>query len=255
MAALLLLFAPSSVSAAAPQEPAFPAIASAIPVEPAASGIEIPAYGRAVLIDASSARLFMIEDGRVWDSMRVIVGKPTAATPSLTSMLQSATLNPYWNVPTDLARTLIAPRVMKEGPSYLRERGYQIVTDFEDNARVLAAESVDWEAVAAGRTKVFVRQLPGPANSMGQVKFGLARNDGIFLHDTPRKELFEDAQRNISNGCIRLEDASRFAYWLLGRDFAFDGSAPEQHVWLSSPVPIVITYLGGPGGLQAAASR
>lgn len=258
-AALLLSIVPNAASAATPDTSPYPAaIASAlaIPVEtglPRAS--QIPMRGRYVLVDAASARLFMIEDGRVHDSMRVIVGKPAAATPELNSNLHYATLNPYWNVPTDLAQTIIAPRVVKQGVSYLRERGYQIVSGFAASAQVLPAESVDWEAVADGRAKVHVRQLPGPANSIGQIKFGLADSKGIFLHDTPNKDLFAEAERNLSNGCVRLEDASRFARWLIGHDPALSSTAPEQHVRLPRSVPIAITYLDEQAQSQFAALR
>jgi murein L,D-transpeptidase YcbB/YkuD len=196
-----------------------------------------------VLVDAASARLFMVEDGRVRDSMRVIVGKPTAATPPLRTMLNSATVNPYWNVPVDLAQTLIAPRVLKGGIAYLNDRGYEVVSGFGAGARVFPAESVNWQAVAAGQATVHVRQRPGPANSMGQIKFGLAQTNGIYLHDTPNKELFAKAERNLSNGCIRLEDAPRFARWLLGNEPPLGTAAPEQQLPLPGAVPITVAYL------------
>lgn len=202
----------------------------------------IPARGRFVLVDAGSARLFMIENGQVVDSMRVIVGKPDAATPELRSTIFYATLNPYWNVPANLARTIIAPNVLKHGTAYLRERGYEVISGFARDAAVLPPESVDWKAVAEGRATVHVRQRPGPANSMGSVKFGFPNNEGIFLHDTPKKELFAEENRYLSNGCVRLEDAPRFARWLLGRDPAAS-EAPEQFVPLPAAVPIHITYL------------
>lgn len=217
---------------------------------------DVSSHGRYVVVDAASATLFMIEDGEVQDSMRVIVGKPSAATPAVRSVLYSATVNPYWNVPTDLARTIIAPRVLKDGTSYLRERGYEVISDFGDeNARVLPASSVDWKAVAAGRETVYVRQRPGPANSMGQIKFGVANTNGIYLHDTPNKELFAEADRNLSNGCVRLEDAPRLARWLMGRSPALRSSTPEQRVALAAPVPIVITYLNSGPQMQMASLR
>src|SRR6478752_8293919 len=89
---------------------------------------QIPIRGRYVLVDAASARLYMIEDGRVRDSMRVIVGKPETPTPALKSVIQYETLNPYWHVTGELTRTLIAARVLQEGDSYLTDRGYQIVS-------------------------------------------------------------------------------------------------------------------------------
>lgn len=213
---------------------------------------EIPARGRYVLVDAASARLFMMEDGRVRDSMRVIVGKPAAATPALRSTLHYATLNPFWNVPPDLAQKIIAPRVVKDGNTYLTERGYEVVTKFGDQAQVLSPDGVDWEKVAAGEVEVRVRQRPGPANSMGQMKFSLAYIDNIYLHDTPNKDLFVGTDRNLSNGCVRLEDAPRFARWLLGSEPLPGSAAPEQHVALPRGVPITIAYLGSQAQMQLA---
>jgi murein L,D-transpeptidase YcbB/YkuD len=213
---------------------------------------EIPARGHFVLVDAASARLFMIEDGHVRDSMRVIVGKPAAATPALKSVLYYATLNPYWNVPPDLARTLIAPRVLEGGDSYLAERGYEVVSKFGADARVLSPDSVDWKAVAAGQAQVRIRQRPGPANSMGQLKFGLAQDTDIYLHDTPKKDLFAMSERNLSNGCVRLEDAPRFARWLLGKEPALGSPTPDQHIALPAGVPITIAYLDSRAQMQVA---
>ena len=146
-------------------------------------------------------------------------------------------------MPTDLARSIIAPAVLKDGPSYLRKGGYQILSDFSDEARVLPVADVDWEAVADGRSTVYVRQLPGPANSMGKVKFGFGQADGIYLHDTPRKELFEGADRNLSAGCVRVEDAGRLTSWLFGERPGVTSDSPELNVPLPSPVPIVIMYM------------
>ena len=249
-ATLALLFA------FAPLATATPATAQGYTMAAAANfGSPIyPARGRYVLVDAASARLFMVEDGQIVDSMRVIVGKPSAQTPTLASKIYYATLNPYWNVPPDLARTIVAPNVLKYGTGYLKDRGYQVLGGFDEYAPEISPDDVDWKAVAAGRAEVKIRQLPGPANSMGQVKFGFPNNDGIFLHDTPKKELFGAAARNISNGCIRLEDAPRLARWLLGRDPSaiVADSQPEQHVLLPKATPIYITYLNEPAGAQMA---
>ena len=216
------------------------------------AGDEIPERGRYVLVDAASARLFMIENGRVRDTMRVIVGKPAHATPALRSELNYATLNPYWNVPFDLAQSLIAPRVIKDGKTYLTDRGYEVLSGFGADATQISPDTVDWPAVAAGKAKVYVRQRPGAANSMGQMKFSLADANGIFLHDTPKKELFAQAERALSNGCVRLEDAPRFARWLLGEDPPLKTAAPEQQILLPSPVPVAIAYLDATAQMKVA---
>jgi len=215
-------------------------------------GAQIPLHGRYLLVDAASARLYMIEDARVQDSMKVIVGKPETPTPALKSVIHYETLNPYWHVTADLARTLIAPRVLQEGEPYLTTRGYDVVSGWGPDARVLPPDSVDWKAVAAGTLQVYVRQRPGPANSLGRFKFDLPDGDGIYLHDTPKKELFAQDQRNLSHGCVRLEDAPRLARWLLGKDPP-EASAPEENILLPKPVPITISYLDPRSQTQLAA--
>jgi len=215
-------------------------------------GAQIPLHGRYLLVDAASARLYMIEDARVKDSMKVIVGKPETPTPALKSVIHYETLNPYWHVTADLAKTLIAPRVLQEGEPYLTTRGYEVVSGWGPDARVLSPDSVDWAAVAAGTLQVYVRQRPGPANSLGRFKFDLPDGDGIYLHDTPKKELFAQDQRNLSHGCVRLEDAPRLARWLLGRDPPA-ASAPEENILLPKPVPITISYLDARSQTQLAA--
>ena len=211
-------------------------------------------HGRYVLVDAASARLYMIEDGRVQDSMRVIVGKPETPTPELKSVINYETLNPYWHVTPDLAKTLIAPRVLQDGDAYLTTRGYEVLSGWGPDARVLSPDSIDWKAVAAGNAEVFVRQRPGPANSLGHFKFDLPNGDGIYLHDTPKKELFAQDQRNLSHGCVRLEDAEKLARWLLGKDPPA-AAAPEENILLPHPVPITISYLDPRSRTQLAMLR
>ena len=151
-------------------------------------------------------------------------------------------MNPYWHVTADLTRTLIAANVLKQGDAYLTDRGYEVLSGWGPDAQVLSPDSVDWKAVAAGNLKVYVRQRPGPANSLGHFKFDLPNGDGIYLHDTPKKELFAQEARNLSHGCVRLEDAQRLARWLLGKDPPAV-SAPEENILLPRPVPIMISYL------------
>jgi L,D-transpeptidase YcbB len=217
-------------------------------------GAQIPVHGRYVLVDAASARLYMIEDGRVRDSMKVIVGKPETPTPELRSVLHYETLNPYWHVTPEMAKAIIAPRVLKDGKAYLNQQGYEILSGWGAGARVLSPDSIDWKAVAAGNAQIYVRQRPGPANSLGRFKFDIPDSDGIYLHDTPKKELFAQDQRNLSHGCVRLQDAQKLATWLLGKDPPAV-SVPEQNVLIPTPVPIKISYLDTRSQMQLAALR
>jgi L,D-transpeptidase YcbB len=215
----------------------------------------MPFQDRYIMVDAGSARLWMVENDRIVDSMKVIVGKPSTQTPMLASTIYRATLNPYWNVPQDMVQRLIAPRVIDQGVGYLKSHGYQVLSSYGDNAELIDAAKVDWRAVAAGREVVKVRQLPGPGNSMGQVKFSFPNSDDIFLHDTPKKELFASADRDVSNGCIRLEDAQRLSHWLFGRQVAAPSADPEQVVELPRPVPVYVTYFTAAPGERGIVFR
>ena len=201
--------------------------------------------GRYVIVNPPAARLYMYENGQVVDSMRVVAGRPDpiAQTPMMNALIRYIALNPYWHAPSDIAARKLAPNVLKRGRAYLNEKGYEILSSW-DNPKVIDPMSVDWNAVVEGRAKVIMRQKPGPANSMGKMKFMFPNKQGIWLHDTPEKEKIDEAARLQSNGCVRLEDAPRFARWLFnGRPPSPKGARPEQKVELPTPVPIYITYL------------
>jgi len=200
-----------------------------------------PVQDRYIMVDAAGARLYMIDGNRIVDSMKVIVGKDSAQTPMMASTIYYATLNPYWNVPGDFIRSTMVERIKQGGTAYLTSHNYQVLSP--DTGEVINPASVDWDAVAAGTQQVRMRQLPGPANSMGRMKFAFPNNYDIYLHDTPVKELFAQADRDLSHGCVRLEDAPRLGRWLLGRAPVAETSAPEQQVLLPKPVPIYVTYM------------
>jgi murein L,D-transpeptidase YcbB/YkuD len=199
----------------------------------------MPRASRFIIVDAASAQLWMIEGGEIAGSMPVITGDSESPTPMVASTIYYATLNPYWNVPREFVRTKIAPNVVKQGLSYLTERDYEVL----DGTRPIDPASVDWAAVATGAQTVKLRRKPGEWNSMGRMKFGFPNRFDIFLHDTPDRAKFAEADRNISMGCIRLSDAPRLGRWLLGREPVANSAEPEQHVALPAPVPIFVTYL------------
>ena len=209
--------------------------------------------GRHILVNTAAQRLFMYENGEVVDFMRVVVGKPIYPTPMMSAYIRYTALNPYWYVPADLGAERIAPNVVSAGLKYLRQHGYEVVDHFDPNPKIIDASSIDWRAVADGRTKVLMRQLPGPGNSMGRMKFMFPNAQGIYLHDTPDKQLLTEASRLFSGGCVRLEDAPRLASWLYGRDLDPKGAQAEQKIPLEDKVPVFITYLTAvPSGSELA---
>lgn len=200
------------------------------------------AEGRWVLVDAASARLWMYEGSKLAGTMKVVVGKPETQTPAMAGFLRYAIVNPYWNLPDDLMPSRVTEKVLANGPSFVKASGYQVLASWDDDAPVLDPAKVDWQAVAAGQQPLRARQLPGPGNFMGAVKFMFPNAQGIYLHDTPERDLLAKEARFYSNGCVRLEQAGKLGRWLLGRPLP-RSKTPEKRVELPVPVPIYITYL------------
>jgi murein L,D-transpeptidase YcbB/YkuD len=201
-------------------------------------------FDRYVVVDSGAAETYLFQRDRLADKMRVVVGAPATKTPMIAVLMRNAKLNPYWNVPPDLIRTLTARRVQAQGLAYLQNFHYEVLPDWTATARPIDPKSVNWRAIASAKTDptIRVRQLPGPWNSMGEMKFEMPNDYGIYLHDTPHKELFDDDDRWLSNGCVRLEDYRRFATWVFG-EMPQATSQREQQVDLPRPVPVYMTYL------------
>ncbi len=213
----------------------------------------MPAKGRFVLVNSANQTLYMYQDGTPVGSMKIVVGdngehlknRPDTRTPLVTSMMFYVIHNPYWNSSDTLTRLNIAPRYAAEGDKYFKQRGFKVMSDWTNDAKVIPTSEVDWKGVRAGKVSIRIRQDPGPENFMGQLKFPFANPQDIYLHDTDPgdRNLFGLSQRTRSNGCVRLENAEGLATWLLGHRPDESITQPEYPEQLPQGVPIYVTYL------------
>ena len=203
----------------------------------------IPANGRFLVVDAGSSTLTLYENGQQLDSMKVITGTKELPTPMIASVMYYITYNPYWHAPDHLVRKTIAPNVLKLGLKYFKSHGYKVIDDWSENPTVIDPATIDWKAAAAGTLHLKIQQGPGPLNSMGILKFPFPNPEDIYLHDTPDHSKFALADRNLSNGCVRVEDAKRLGRWLLGSDPVAPGTDAEMRVQLPKGTPIYLTYI------------
>jgi murein L,D-transpeptidase YcbB/YkuD len=146
----------------------------------------------------------LYQDGQVAMHMLVAAGRPGDETPILASRVHAVVLNPPWNVPDSIADKELLPKE-QANPGYLAEHGFVVSNP------------------ASGQRLV---QQPGPKNSLGQVKFVFDNSYGVYMHDTPAKAAFSQAQRQVSHGCVRLERALDLARLLLSEDAT--GWPPER---------------------------
>ena len=203
----------------------------------------LPAKGRFLLVDSGTSMLTLYQDGQQIDSMKVITGTEELPTPLIASYMYYITYNPYWHAPDHLVRKTIAPNMLHLGQNYLKSHGYHVIEDWSEHPTVIDPTTVDWKGAAAGKVHLKIQQDPGPLNSMGILKFPFPNPQDIYLHDTPDHAKFNLANRNLSNGCVRVEDAKRLGTWLLGHEPVSPGSTPELRVQLPRPTPIYLTYI------------
>ena len=187
--------------------------------------------------------LTLYQDGQAIDSMKVITGTSELPTPLIASYMYYITYHPYWHAPDHLVRKTIAPNFLRGGMTYLKSHGYHVIEDWSEHPAVIDPATVDWKGAAAGKVHLKIQQDPGPLNSMGILKFPFANPEDIYLHDTPDHAKFGLANRNLSNGCVRVEDAKRLGRWLLGSDPVAPNDEPEMRVQLPRPTPIYLTYI------------
>jgi murein L,D-transpeptidase YcbB/YkuD len=190
-----------------------------------------------------------VSDHKIAMRMDVVVGKEMHQTPVFAKELQYIIFRPYWNVPHSITSAEIIP-ALQRNRNYLAKENLE-VTDQAGHVVTGGVVSTSvLEQLQSG--KLLVRQKPGPKNSLGLVKFIFPNDENVYLHSTPALQLFSQARRDFSHGCIREEKPAELAAWLLHDQpkwtqetitAAMNSGPNNQQVKLSSPVPVVIVYM------------
>lgn len=202
-----------------------------------------------VFVNMAGFELDYVKDGTIRLSMRVVVGRQFRETPIFSDAIRYLELNPNWTVPRKIAVEDLLPKIRRD-PSYLAAGGYQVLAATAGGWHPLDPASIDWRSVGAGRFPYRLRQLPGKANALGQVKFMFPNQFDVYLHDTPARDVFRRSVRTLSSGCIRLEKPLTLAEALLRRDGQDPrviqqilGTGQTTRVNLKAPVPVHLAYL------------
>jgi murein L,D-transpeptidase YcbB/YkuD len=167
-------------------------------------------------------------DSLLW-SCNVVVGQKVHQTVIFYGVMQFVVFSPYWNVPESIVRNEVLP-AMRNNPNYVNEHN-MIITGKENGLPV-------------------IKQKPGPANSLGLVKFLFPNDFSIYLHDTPSKSLFGESSRAFSHGCIRVGEPAKLASFLLKYDTTWTAAriskamhaGKEQQITLKQKIPVFIAY-------------
>jgi L,D-transpeptidase YcbB len=134
----------------------------------------------------------MHNGGQVWTT-RIVIGKPSMATPLLSETMKFITVNPTWTVPQSIVRNEYLPALAQD-PTVLERMGLRV--------------SYNGDGVT-------ITQPPGAGNALGRVRFNFNNRFSVFQHDTQDKHLFAHDVRAYSHGCMRVQDPAKYAEVLL----------------------------------------
>ena len=206
----------------------------------------MPLTGDSVFVNIPAFSLYLLRDGRVDWTTRVIVGETETETPLFSTKIESVVLNPTWAVPYSIASREMLPKI-RHDPGYLARGGYAV---FDRDGDAVDPAQVDWAALDGNNFPFTFVQRPGPANELGRVKFIIPNEHGVCMHDTPKRQLFVRAARAFSHGCIRMEKPLDFAArlleaegWTVAGIDAELATAKTRSIALGEPLPVIVAYV------------
>ena len=205
---------------------------------------------RFIIVNVPAFILYAFDGGKRVLDMRVVVGDELASrrTPIFADTMEYIQFGPYWNVPRSIAVNEILP-MARADRGFLARNHYQMLRGWGDDAPVVNPNTLSNSALFSSRYRV--RQLPGPLNALGRVKFMFPNDYSVYLHDTPATSRFEDTNRAVSHGCVRVADPEALADYVLRdhTDWPRDRIATtlrdgtRVRVQLSHGMPVYLIYL------------
>jgi len=204
---------------------------------------------RYVLCNIPAAEIEAVEDGQVAARYTAVVGKADRASPVLDAKIQQVNFNPFWTVPASIIRKDLIPMMQKD-PQYLTKKRIRI---YSQQGVETQPDQINWNTMEA--TQYMYRQDPGDDNSMGVVRINMPNKDGVYMHDTPSKNLFGENARFHSSGCVRIQNVKELVGWLAKNQAGWDRRAIDAAVKsgeridinLTPYVPVYWRYISGWG--------
>ncbi|KHD89383.1 MAG: hypothetical protein OM95_03155 [Bdellovibrio sp. ArHS] len=210
---------------------------------------------RHIFVNLATTEFRLFDDSGKVFHFNTVNGQAFRRTPSMRDQITFVNLNPYWTVPRSIAIRDKLP-LLKQDPNYLRKHNMILIEEATDEQ--VDPSTIDWRSMTARNFVYYIRQLPGPENALGVVKFPLQNPWAIYMHDTNEKNLFGESKRHRSSGCVRLEQPLELAAYLLQDQPGWslydiqnyvplnDNYIPgeiDKKVTLKKPMPVYFLYL------------
>jgi murein L,D-transpeptidase YcbB/YkuD len=208
-----------------------------------------PSMGaRYLYVNIAGMELTLVEQGEVTFHNRVIVGRIDRKTPLLRSVIRRIDFNPTWVVPARIARIDMLDH-LRQDPDYFRSHNVRVYDGWSPDAQEIDTRRIDWSQYDAGNMPFVLRQDPGPDNELGPVTFDFANGYAVYIHGTPVKSEFSQAQRALSSGCVRMEQPVDMAAYLLRNNPHWPRSRIDDVVRQAktisapiAPLPVLLSY-------------
>ncbi|WP_131782851.1 L,D-transpeptidase family protein [Legionella gresilensis] len=206
--------------------------------------------GHYLWINIPAFQAQLVEQNKITLKESIIVGKPSHPTPEMATEITDVMLNPYWIVPSSLAKKNIVPKTLQDA-NYLKNQNIRIFD--ATNKKELPLQELDNLQLDKNADNYFFRQEPGPKNPLGQIKYKITNSQSIFLHDTNSVDLFKNQNRALSSGCIRLQNPFNLFSKIVQNDPSINQNSHDVNkilesgepfnIKLNKPLPVLITYL------------
>ena len=203
-----------------------------------------------IMVNIAGFYLKAVRELKTELEMPVIIGKFQHQTPVFSDKIRYIEFNPYWNITPSIAGNEELP-ALKKNNRHLVDRHVRLFSSWLEDAEELDSTKIDWKMISRNKMAQFkLRQDPGPGNALGRVKFVFPNHHSVYLHDTPTHELFKQASRSFSHGCIRVSRPLDLAEFLLNGQGGWDklmidrtvAEGKRKIVTLHYPIPVHITY-------------
>jgi L,D-transpeptidase YcbB len=201
---------------------------------------------RYLVVNVPSQQIETVSNGKVFSRHNAIVGRVERPTPVVMAPLSDINFNPYWNAPASIVEKDLIPK-MTSGTQILRDMNIKVFQGY--GGPEIDPSTVNWRSV--NPDDYHFRQEPGPASAMATAKINFSSPFGIYLHDTPDKQLFNSGQRFYSSGCVRVDKMGLLAEWVLnGQEgigsseiLALSETLERRDVKLATPPQLRVSYL------------
>lgn len=166
-----------------------------------------------IWVNLPSFYLQLIHKDTVQMQSKIICGKTATPTPEITSLIDNLVIFPTWTVPASIIEKEILPG-LKRNPGYLARKGLGL---YKQDGTPVSPYEVNWQKYSKG-IPYKVMQSSGDENALGVMKFNFKNAHDVYLHDTNQRYLFKKNIRNLSHGCVRVQDWEQLAFYIARND-------------------------------------